>query len=70
MREFEHPNTDSGWTCPICKTSTDKPVTLIGIVGTKEGNIMQAEQFHVECLKLLEFNYYYKNEGILTAKID
>jgi hypothetical protein len=51
MRQFDHPNMD-GFTCPICGTAEDKPVTLIGIDGTQEGHIMQAKQVHMECLNL------------------
>jgi hypothetical protein len=51
MRQFDHPNMD-GFTCPICGTADDKPVTLIGIDGTQEGSIMQAKQVHMECLEL------------------
>ena len=51
MRIFEHPNLIN-FKCPICKTAEDKSVTLIGIDGTEEGNIMQAEQFHMDCLEL------------------
>ena len=52
MRVFEHPNTSEGWVCPICKTNEDKSVVLIGIDGTEEGNIMQAEQVHIDCIEL------------------
>jgi hypothetical protein len=55
MKIFDHPNTFGGWKCPICKQDTDKPVTLIGIAGTEEGNNMKAEQFHVDCLDLRFF---------------
>ena len=51
MREFEHPNMDN-FQCPICHTSKDAPVVLVGIPGTEDGNIMQAEQVHSECYKL------------------
>lgn len=52
MRVFDHPNVTGGWTCPVCGTADDKPVVLIGISGTEEGNIMQAEVFHLDCLDL------------------
>lgn len=52
MRIFEHPNLLGDWKCPICNTAEDKPVMLIGIVGTEEGFNMKAEQFHVDCLEL------------------
>jgi hypothetical protein len=56
MRIFEHPNLH-GFECPICKTSIDKPVTLVGIDGTREGNIQQAEQVHIECIELQKVKY-------------
>jgi hypothetical protein len=55
MRVFDHPNMVD-FTCPICKTSDDKPVVLIGIVGTEEDNIMEARQYHLDCLALVECN--------------
>jgi hypothetical protein len=38
--------------CPICGTSDDKEVVLIGIDGTEEGNNIKAEQIHLECIDL------------------
>ena len=52
MRSFKHPNTNGSWVCPICKTNDDKPVVLIGIVGTQDGGNIQAEQFHLDCIEL------------------
>lgn len=49
MRVFDHPNL-SDFKCPICGTSEDKPVVLIGIVGTQKGGIQEAEQFHLDCV--------------------
>lgn len=54
MRVFEHPNAE-GFVCPICNTSEDKPVVLIGIDGTQEGYNIQARQYHIDCLELVEF---------------
>ena len=65
MRIFEHPNTSKNWKCPICNTNEDKPIILIGIVGTEEGNNMQAEQFHLDCIEL----YYHKEHNILAQRI-
>ena len=53
MRVFKEPNTDIEFVCPICKTSDIKPVTLVGIVGTEEGNNMKAIQVHIDCLQLV-----------------
>ena len=63
MRAFDHPNTSNDWVCPICKTNDDKPITLIGVDNTIDGNLMQAEQFHVDCIKLMlnkEFGIIYQ----------
>ena len=53
VRVFEKPNIAQGWRCPLCNTNEDKQVVLVGIRGTEEGNIMQAEQIHLDCLNLL-----------------
>lgn len=54
MKVFEHPNLDK-FICPICNTSEDKPVVLIGVDGTQEGNNMQAAQIHLYCIDLTLF---------------
>ena len=51
MRPFDHPNM-TNFECPICHTADDKPVVLVGIDGTEDGGIMQAEQVHIECIEL------------------
>ena len=51
MREFEHPNM-TNFKCPICKSSKDAPVVLVGIPGTEDGGIMEAGQIHSDCYKL------------------
>ena len=66
MRTFKHPNTDDDWKCPICNTNDDKEVVLIGISGTEDGNIMEAEQFHLDCIELT----YFKKDGFLAMKIN
>jgi hypothetical protein len=53
MRIFEKPNLSDGWKCPVCETSEEKPVTLVGIRGTEDEGLMKAEQFHVDCLDLV-----------------
>jgi hypothetical protein len=53
MRSFEHPNM-TNFVCPICKTSEDKPVTLVGISGTENDGIVEARQYHVDCIDLVE----------------
>lgn len=52
MRTFKHPNMHK-FKCPICRKNTDKPITLIGIPHAIEGNIQQAQQIHIDCLKLI-----------------
>ena len=61
MRIFDHPNLKDGWKCPICQTDEDKPITLIGIRGTEQENLIEAEQFHVDCL---EFTWFKENNII------
>ena len=52
MRQFDHPNMEGGFECPVCGTGKDAPVVLIGIPGTEDGNVMEAEQVHAECYVL------------------
>ncbi len=52
LRKYDHPNMD-GFFCPICKTSSDFPVVLVPIPGTESGNLVEAEQIHVDCYKLI-----------------
>jgi hypothetical protein len=52
MRAFPHPNM-TNFCCPICRKNTDLPVVLIGIEGTEDGSIIQAQQFHLDCIDLL-----------------
>lgn len=55
MRTFEHfPDTA---TCPICGTNKDGECRLIGIDGTGDGSIEQAQPIHVECLKGAGWRY-------------
>lgn len=53
MKIFEHSNYSHGHKCIICNTTEDKPVVLVGIVGTQENNVIEAEQIHVDCIELL-----------------
>jgi len=50
--------------CPICGTNENKPGVLIGIDGTEEGHIMEADCFHVDCLEL---RVSYQNENALPT---
>jgi hypothetical protein len=66
MRIFNHPAITDDWKCPICNTNEDKPVTLIAISGTRQGNNMRAEQFHVDCLNLI----WIKDSAIIVQNLD
>jgi len=52
MKQFEHPNMGNDWKCPICNTNEDKPIVLMGVDGTEDGNIEEAEQIHLDCINL------------------
>jgi len=65
MRIFEEPNlSNPEWRCPICGTRNNKPVTLVGIYGTQNGNNEEAEQIHVDCLELT----MYKDMNVIAMK--
>lgn len=66
MRTFEHPNLSNNWKCPICDTSEDQEVVLIGINGTQNGGNIQAEQFHADCV--LKGLLYYKDNNVIAQK--
>ena len=51
--------------CPVCKTQDEGEVVLLGIVGTQEGNNMQAKQFHLKCLDLM----YDKDVKIIYQRV-
>ena len=67
MKTFKHPNLSNNWKCPICGTNEDKEVILVGITDTQEGNNMQAEQFHVDCI--IDRLIYYKDDGLIAMKL-
>ena len=50
MNIFDHPNLNN-FSCPICKTNADKPVILVPIPDTEDGNIAEAQQYHWDCVK-------------------
>ena len=56
MRTFEKPNLSNNWKCPICGTNDEKEIVLIGVDGTREGNLMEGHQYHLECLELMEYS--------------
>jgi hypothetical protein len=51
MRIFNHFNQSNDDICPICRTNEDKETVLIPIPGTEEGNLLEAIQMHLDCLK-------------------
>ena len=65
MRVFDHMNQSGKDVCPICKTKKDEPVVLIAVDGTADGNLEQAIQVHLECLKLR----FFKGERIIYQKV-
>lgn len=70
MRAFEKPNLSNDWKCPICGTNEEKEVVLIGIDGTEEGNNIQAQQYHLSCIELTEYNtVFYAEDTIVIAMI-
>lgn len=64
MRVFKKPNLANGWKCPVCQTADEKEIVLIGIDGTEQDTIIEAEQFHLACLRPL----YYKNQRVIAFK--
>jgi len=52
MKIFNHFPQGTEYVCPICKTSEDKPITLIGVYGTKDDNKQEAVPVHIECIHL------------------
>lgn len=64
MKIFKKPNLTAGWVCPICGTSEEKEIVLIGIAGTESGNNIEAEQFHLDCLEL----EFFKENNIIAMK--
>lgn len=65
MKVFKHANLSGEDTCLVCKKAEDKPVILVGVVGTEEGNNMQARQVHVDCIDLL----YYPEANIIAQRL-
>lgn len=52
MRIFERFPTDSKQKCPICGTKKQAQCVLIPVDGTKDGGMMIAKCFHLECIEL------------------
>jgi len=65
MRAFKEPKISNNWKCLICNTNAIKKTVLIKIRGTKDGNITECEQFHLDCINLT----YYKDSGIIAQVV-
>ena len=52
MRKFKHPNLIN-FSCPICGTNTDAPVVLVPIEGTEKDGIVECNQVHADCYKVV-----------------
>lgn len=61
MKIFQKMNTSGPGVCPICNTKDQKPVILVPILETQKGNICEAVQIHLDCIKL----NYDKEKNIL-----
>jgi len=48
IRYFEHYPPESS--CFLCGTNKDEPCALIGVDGTGDGRIVEAEPIHIRCL--------------------
>ena len=60
MKVFKEPNLSNDWKCPICGTNESKEVVLVAIDGTWDSNIMQSNQYHLDCIELTESNLGFK----------
>ena len=56
-RIFPEPNLKGGWKCPLCHTAEVKPIILVPIPGTEEGNNVQARQIHNDCAKIIAIEF-------------
>lgn len=66
MRIFNKANLSNNWKCLICGNNDDKPVTLVGTVGTQQGNVVQCKQIHVDCIDPL----YDVELGVLYQRVN
>ena len=66
MKTFKHANLSGKNTCLLCDEAVDKPVVLIGVVGTEDGGNMKARQVHVDCINL----FYYPEAKMIAQKVD
>jgi len=69
MRVFEHPNMVN-FVCPICNTNDDKPIVLIAVDGTEDDGIVEAKQYHLDCIQLTEIKMDTGNMNLLFQIVD
>lgn len=69
MKVFKHPNLSNNWHCPICKTKKDKEVVLVGIQGTENGYNIEATQYHLDCIDLIESRLLNGNKILISQEI-
>ena len=65
MKVFKKMSVETKQACPVCNTLEQKPVVLVSIAGTEDGNITEAVQVHLDCLELC----YHKDIGIIVQKL-
>ena len=65
MKIFEHPNIEFGWMCPVCHSNEDKPIVLLSKAGTRNGDIVEVEQCHFDCLDL----WIYEDVNCIAMKV-
>lgn len=51
MNIIKQPNL-SNFECPICHTNDSKPITLVSVAGTEDGNKVMAVQVHIDCINI------------------
>lgn len=68
MRVFEEPNMSNNWKCPICGTNDKKEVVLVGIDGTDKGTVIQARQYHLSCIELIEYTIPKGNDVLVAMR--
>lgn len=66
MKNFKHPNWQKDEKCPLCNTTEDKPVILVPIAGTSDGNLAEAQKIHEHCIQ--KNWYYYPDEKWIVAR--
>ncbi len=52
MRVFDKFNSNGDSVCPVCKTAEEKQTILIAMDGTEDDGVMEAKQYHLDCVEL------------------